>query len=84
MTDAGVQSEVAGELVTAVVNLVKTGPVPLGGYTLAEIAAVNGVIGFLVQEPAPELVAEAVRSLAARRLITTAPGEDDVDPEEPF
>jgi hypothetical protein len=79
MTDASVQTEVPGELVTAVVNLVKTGPVPLGGYTLAEIAAVNGVIGFLEQEPAPELVAEAVRSLAARQLITTAPGEDDVE-----
>jgi hypothetical protein len=79
MTDAGAQTEPAGELITAVVNLVKTGPVPLGGYTLAEIAAVNGVIGFLEQQPAPELVAEAVRSLAARNLITTAPGEEEVD-----
>jgi hypothetical protein len=79
MTDASARSEASAELIGPVVNLVKTGPVPLGGYTLAEIAAVNGVIGFLEQHPAPELVAEAVRSLAARNLITTAPGEEDVE-----
>lgn len=66
-------------LIDAVVELVHTGPVPLGAYTLAEIAAVNGVIDFLEREPSPALVAEAVRSLAARNLITTAPGEDDVE-----
>jgi hypothetical protein len=66
-------------LIDAVVDLVHTGPVPLGAYTLAEIAAVNGVIDFLEREPGPALVAEAVRSLAARNLITTAPGEDDVE-----
>ncbi len=51
---------------------------PLGAYTLAEIDAVNGVIDFIEREPAPELVAEAVRSLAARNLITTEPGADEV------
>lgn len=71
--------EVPSGLIDAVVDLVHTGPVPFGAYTLAEIAAVNGVISFLEREPAPELVAEAVRSLAARNLITTAPGEDDVE-----
>jgi hypothetical protein len=66
-------------LISAVVELVGTGPVALGAYTLAEIAAVNGVIDFIEREPAPELVAEAVRSLAARNLITTDPGADRVD-----
>jgi hypothetical protein len=65
-------------LVDAVVGLVATGPVPLGGYTLAEIDAVSGIVQFLEDEPAPELVAEAVRSLAARNLITTAPGSDEI------
>ena len=65
-------------LIDSVVHLVSTGPVPLGAYTLAEIDAVNGVIDFIEREPAPELVAEAVRSLAARSLITTAKGSDEV------
>ena len=65
-------------LIDSVVHLVSTGPVPLGAYTLAEIDAVNGVIDFIEREPAPELVAEAVRSLAARNLITTAAGADEV------
>jgi hypothetical protein len=78
MTEQSVH-EVPSGLIQAVVDLVHTGPVPFGAYTLAEIAAVNGVITFLEREPAPELVAEAVRSLAARNLITTAPGEDDVE-----
>jgi hypothetical protein len=66
-------------LVEAVVHLVSTGPVPLGAYTLAEIGAVNGIVGFLESEPAPELLAEAVRSLAARNLITTTAGDDEVE-----
>lgn len=65
-------------LIDSVVHLVSTGPVPLGAYTLAEIDAVNGVIDFIEREPAPELVAEAVRSLAARNLITTAAGSHEV------
>ncbi len=67
------------ELIEAVAALVGTGPVPLGGYTLAEIAAVNGIVDFLEAEPEPALVAEAVRSLAARHLITTAPNDDQVE-----
>ena len=66
-------------LIDAVVSLVATGPVPLGGYTLAEIDAVSGIVQFLEDEPAPELVAEAVRSLAARNLITTTAGSDEVE-----
>ena len=71
-------ARIPNDLVEAVVHLVETGPVPLGAYTLAEIDAVNGVIDFIEQEPAPELVAEAVRSLAARSLITTTAGSDEV------
>jgi hypothetical protein len=66
-------------LIDAVVSLVATGPVTLGGYTLAEIDAVSGIVQFLEEEPAPELVAEAVRSLAARDLITTTAGSDQVE-----
>src|SRR5205823_6751713 len=36
-------------------------------------------IAFLEREPSQELVAEAVRSLAARDLITTDPGEDFIE-----
>jgi hypothetical protein len=71
-------TEIPKGLVEAVVGLVGTGPVPLGGYTLAEIDAVSGVIQFLEREPPAELVAEAVRSLAARSLITTSAGSDQV------
>jgi hypothetical protein len=70
--------EIPKGLIDAVVGLVGTGPVPLGGYTLAEIDAVSGVIHFLEREPPAELVAEAVRSLAARSLITTSAGSDQV------
>jgi hypothetical protein len=70
--------EIPKGLVEAVVGLVGTGPVPLGGYTLAEIDAVSGVIHFLEREPPAELVAEAVRSLAARSLITTSAGSDQI------
>jgi hypothetical protein len=71
-------TEIPKGLVEAVVALVGTDPVPLGGYTLAEIDAVSGVIQFLEREPPAELVAEAVRSLAARSLITTSAGSDQV------
>jgi hypothetical protein len=62
-----------------VVNLVGTGPVPLGAYTVAEIHSVAGLIEFLEQEPSQETIAEAVRSLAARDLITTEPGDEDIE-----
>ncbi|WP_446664775.1 hypothetical protein [Flexivirga sp. B27] len=63
----------------ALVELVDTGPVPLGGYTLAEIYAVGGIAHLLEQEPDPALVAEAVRSLVARNLITTEAGSDELE-----
>lgn len=66
------------ETLDALVNLVETGPVPLGGYTIAEIDAVGGIVHLLEEQPAPALVAEAVRSLAARNLITTEAGSDQV------
>jgi hypothetical protein len=67
------------DLITSVVNLVGTGPVPLGAYTPAEICAVGGLLDLLEEEPAPELIAEAVRSLAARDLITTDAGDQHID-----
>ena len=72
------EADIPRGLIDAVASLVATGPVPLGGYTLAEIDAVSGIVQFLEREPAPELVAEAVRSLAARNLITTRAGSDEV------
>jgi hypothetical protein len=78
VTEPGGDAEIPKGLVEAVVGLVGTGPVPLGGYTLAEIDAVSGIIQFLEREPPAELVAEAVRSLAARSLITTSAGSDQV------
>lgn len=73
------EAGIPGETLDAVVSLVGTGPVPLGGYTAAEIDAVSGVARFLEQESSPDAVAEAVRSLAARNLITTEAGSDDVE-----
>ena len=78
-TDTTGQAESPKGLIEAVVNLVETGPVALGAYTLAELHAVSGVVGYLEANPGPEIVAEAVRSLAARNLITTQPGSDQID-----
>jgi hypothetical protein len=52
-------------LIDAVLHLVSTGPVPLGGYTLAEMVAVDAVVDFLDEMPSEEEVGEAVRSLEA-------------------
>jgi hypothetical protein len=64
---------VPGGLVSAVVNLVNTGPVLLGAYTIAELTAVDAVVDFLEARPSDEVLAEAVRSLAARQLIVAGP-----------
>ena len=77
-TEPSGDAEIPKGLVEAVVGLVGTGPVPLGGYTLAEIDAVSGIIHFLEREPPADHVAEAVRSLAARGMITTSAGSDRV------
>ena len=63
-------------LIDAVLHLVSTGPVPLGGYTLAEMVAVDAVVDFLDEMPSEEEVGEAVRSLAARQLLVAAPGTE--------
>jgi hypothetical protein len=57
-------------LVSAVVHLVHTGPVLLGAYTAAELAAVDAIVDFLETRPSDDVLAEAVRSLAARQLLT--------------
>ena len=56
-------------LVSAVVNLVGTGPVLLGAYTVAELTAVDAIVDFLEARPSDDVLAEAVRSLAARQLL---------------
>jgi hypothetical protein len=61
-------------LIEAVLHLVSTGPVPLGGYSLAEMVAVDAVVDFLDEMPSEEEVGEAVRSLAARQLLVALPG----------
>jgi hypothetical protein len=63
-------------LIDAVLHLVSTGPVPLGGYSLAEMVAVDAVVDFLDEMPSEEEVGEAVRSLAARQLLVAMPGTD--------
>lgn len=72
------EADIPRKTLDAVVHLVETGPVPLGGYTLAEIDAVGAIEHLLEKQPEPALVAEAARSLAARNLITTEAGSDQV------
>jgi hypothetical protein len=78
-TTSTAQADSRSELITAIVNLVGTGPVPLGAYTVAEIFSVGGLLEFLEQEPSKEATSEAVRSLAARDLITTEPGDEHIE-----
>ena len=65
-------------LVSAVVNLVGTGPVLLGAYTIAELTAVDAIVDFLEARPSDEVLAEAVRSLAARQLLVAGPPGEQV------
>ena len=76
--DIGVPSDIGlpPDLIDAVLHLVSTGPVPLGGYSLAEMVAVDAVVDFLDEMPSEEQVGEAVRSLAARQLLVALPGTD--------
>ena len=78
--EVGVPSDVGlpPGLIEAVLHLVSTGPVPLGGYSLAEMVAVDAVVDFLDELPSEEAVAEAVRSLAARQLLVAVPGMDSL------
>jgi hypothetical protein len=66
-------------LVSAVVNLVATGPVLLGAYTIAELTAVDAIVDFLEARPSDEVLAEAVRSLAARQLLVAGSDGEQVE-----
>jgi hypothetical protein len=76
MTETPADVDVPRGLIDAVLHLVSTGPVPLGAYSLAEMAAVDAVVDFLDAMPSEEEVAEAVRSLAARQLLVALPETD--------
>jgi hypothetical protein len=87
MTDAGPhgpaspapgQASVPEGLVTSVVNLVNTGHVPLGAYTIAELTVVDAIVDFLEARPSAEVMAEAVRSLAARQLLVAGPAGEQI------
>ena len=72
------QAAIPEGLVPAVVSLVATGPVLLGAYTTAELAAVDAVVDFLESRPSDEVLAEAVRSLAARQLLVAGAAGEQV------
>ena len=76
MTETESDVGVPPGLIDAVLHLVSTGPVPLGGYSLAEMVAVDAVVDFLDEMPSEEEVGEAVRSLAARQLLVALPGTE--------
>jgi hypothetical protein len=65
-------------LVSSVVDLVHTGPVLLGAYTIAELTAVDAIVDFLEARPSDDELAEAVRSLAARELLLAGSTSDQV------
>ena len=71
-------AEVPRDLVSSVVDLVDTGPVLLGAYTSAELTAVDAVVDFLEARPSDEVLAEAVRSLAARELLVASDGDEQL------
>jgi len=71
-------ASVEGGLVSAVVSLVNTGPVLLGAYTVAELTAVDAIVDFLESRPSDEVLAEAVRSLAARQLLVAGSDSEQV------
>ena len=72
------QASVREALVPAVVNLVNTGPVLLGAYTIAELTAVDAIVDFLETRPSDEVLAEAIRSLAARQLLVAGAAGEQV------
>src|SRR5260370_11961435 len=82
MSEAGAtvpgEAAVPQGLVSSVVNLVGTGPVLLGAYTIAELTAVDAIVDFLEARPSDEVLAEAVRSLAARQLLVARPPRHQV------
>jgi hypothetical protein len=72
------EASVPAGLVTAVVDLVRTGPVLLGAYTIAELTAVDAIVDFLETRPSDDVLAEAVRSLAARQLLLAGDTSEQV------
>jgi hypothetical protein len=77
MTESAADVRLPPGLIDAVLHLVRTGPVLVGGYSLAEMVAVDAaVVEFLDQMPSEEEIAEAVRSLAARQLLVASPGTE--------
>ncbi|MFI5759006.1 hypothetical protein [Streptomyces sp. NPDC051569] len=72
------EASVPEGLVTAVVDLVDTGPVLLGAYTIAELTAVDAIVDFLEARPSEDELAEAVRSLAARQLLMAGSSGEEV------
>lgn len=78
MTSTRTTADIPVDTLDNLVDLVETGPVLLGAYTLAEIDAVGAIEHLFEEKPAPELIAEAVRSLAARNLISTDRGSDEL------
>ncbi len=66
--------------IPTLVDLVGTGPVLLGAYTVAELTAVDAIVDFLETRPSDEVLGEAIRSLAARQLLVAgaAPGQVEV------
>ncbi|SHM09736.1 hypothetical protein [Actinacidiphila paucisporea] len=72
------EAAVPSGLVTAVVNLVHTGPVMLGAYTIAELTAVDAIVDFLEARPSEDELTEAVRSLAARELLLAGESGEQV------
>jgi hypothetical protein len=77
-TQASGEASVPQGLVASVVDLVHTGPVLLGAYTIAELTAVDAIVDFLETRPSDEVLAEAVRSLAARQLLVAGPPGDQI------
>ena len=65
-------------LVSSVVDLVNTGPVLLGAYTNAELTVVDAIVDFLEARPPDDVLAEAVRSLAARQLLVAGPPGEQI------
>ncbi|MFJ4918268.1 hypothetical protein [Streptomyces sp. NPDC088725] len=72
------EASVPHGLVSAVVDLVNTGPVLLGAYTIAELTAVDAIVDFLEARPSDDELAEAVRSLAARQLLLAGSSGEEV------
>ena len=77
MSPAGSTQAIHDEQLADLAELVGTGPVDLGAYTQAELAVVLGELPALAGSE-DVVLAEAVRSLAARGLLFREPDDDVV------